>query len=270
MATDDNLLTDAELAMLDEDGAVYDDDEAELIEGIEQEEVAEEVQEEPSEEAPEEEYEEEAEELEPLQGSERYVEVTMTDTVPPALERAALELAKRFDDSEIEITEYLKERAIIDKQIMAYQIEEANEQKQYNAWMDAQDSFMNDNRHYTENKILFGALDSAVAEIKADPRSRGMSPEQIIGAADYLVRDAFGQPQRTVAIEEPRQRKAELKAVKQTNTVPSLPTLDRIPASVANDTGNDPFSAIERLTGDAKEAAVARLSKEEYQRYLAS
>jgi hypothetical protein len=202
-------------------------------------------------------------ELEPLEATGRYAEVTMTETVPAALEEKLSSLAKQFDESEIDITEFLKQRAIIDRQITTFQIEEANSQKAYNSWMDAQDNFLNANRHYS-NPVLYGALDTAVKEINADPRSRGMSPAEIMAAADYLVKDSFGQKPAS------EQTQTQAPAVKPTNTLPSVPTLTNIPASSMNDTGNDPFSVIERLTGDAKEAAVERLTPEQYAAYLKS
>jgi len=260
----DDLLTEEELAMLDEDGGITDDTDDEWIDS---ELIAPQLDEPEDAPPPEEEYYEEPEEEKVFESSDRYREVTMTDTVPPELEAAAAELAKKFDDSDIDITEYLKQRATIDRQIMTYQIEEANAQKQYNAWMDAQDQFMHDNSHYEENRVLYGALDNAVIEIKNDPRSKGLTPTQILHAADYLVRDIFGAKGEA---QEGKKRQDVDKAVRETNVAPTLPTLDKVPSSAANSTGQDPFSAIERLTGDAKEAAVARLSKEQYAQYLAS
>lgn len=268
----DDLLTAAEQAELDEDGGISED--VAEAEASEEEIVVNEetpASSEPLEEANDDEPivgdTSEIEDAEPVV-SDRYKEVTMTDTVPPELEEAAAVIAKKFDDSEIDITEYLKQRALIDRQIVNFQIEEANQQKAYNSWMDAQDTFLTENRHYLENAVLFSALDKAVIEVKADVRSRGLSASQIMAAADYLVRDAFNQEQKPAKTVETK--KAEAKPAKPTNTLPNLPTLDRIPASSQNDTGTDPFSAIERLQGDAKEAAVAKLSKEQFEQYLAS
>lgn len=269
----DDLFTDAEKAMMSEDGSVSEEEITEDEHFEEPAPVVEEIVtqqeavEAPNDDAPiPEPTPEIIEAPTALEQSDRYKEVTMTETVPPELDAALANIAKKFDDSEIDITEYLKQRALIDRQITTYQIEEANSQKAYNSWMDAQDVFMNENRHYVENKILYGALDSAVQEVKADPRSRGLTPTQIIAAADYLVRDSFGQSQKVEQKQETQ--KPELKIVKPHNVLPNVPTLANIPASSQNDTGTDPFSAIERLSGDAREAAVARLTPDQYEAYL--
>lgn len=267
----DDFLTPAEAAYLDEDGGVSAEEE-EIFENEDQV-AGKEAPESPAGEAnegdpiaehtPENEVAGSAEEK-PAIRSDRYPDVVMTDTVPPELEIQLNALAARFDESEIDITQFLKERAAIDRQITQYQIQEANQQRTYNSWMDAQDAFLTENRQYINNNIMYGALDTAVREIQADPRSKGMSPSQIMLAADYLVKDSFGIKQETKQPSVKQEEKPKFKP----NELPSVPTLSTIPASSQNETGIDPFSAIDRLTGDAKEAALLRLTPEQYESYL--
>jgi hypothetical protein len=232
----------------DEDGA---NDEAPIVEPTPE-----------SDDAPADDEVEEKQPAEPFITEGRYADVVMTDTVPPELAAQLDELARRFDESEIDITEFLKIRAVIDRQVTSYQILEANQQRQYNSWMDAQDNFFTDHREYVDNDIMYGALDTAVKKVNADPRSKGLTPAEVMRAADYLVKDSFGMSV------EPRQQAPRQATQRATNTLPNLQTLGNIPTSAQNDTGSDPFSAIDRLQGDAREAALGKLSPEQYDAYL--
>lgn len=264
MSQETELFTDAELELMQDELEGETETPAEIEETVAIDEEPVEAVQEPAEEVIEEDAATAIEEA-PLPSSGRYQEVAMTETVPPEYQSRLDALAAKFDESEIDINEYLKERALVDRAVTTFQINEAAEQKFYNSWMDAQDNFLNDNRQYANNAILFGALDTAVKEVQADPRSRGLTPAQVIAAADFLVKDSFGL--KPEARQEPRQ---EVKPVKPGNLPPNIPTLNTIPASAPNDTGVDPFSAVDRLTGDAKEAAIAKLSPEQYEAYLRS
>lgn len=268
-----SLLTDAERA------AMQDDD---VTDAIEKEVVAELTaddeplaasteEEQPAEEAPAEADSEVVEEvvpepLPPLEATFRYPNVALTDTVPDSYAQALQNIERQFNDGELEIAAYMAQRTAIDRQITAYQIQEAQQQRDYNQWMDAQDSFLENNRNYTENRVLMGALDSAVRAVQDDARSKGLTPAQILAAADYLVKDSLGMQ----AQPKPQQPagKPELKIVKPNNSLPNVPTLSNVPAASANETGSDPFASIDRLTGDARESALAKLSPEQYDAYL--
>lgn len=204
---------------------------------------------------------------EPIEPGFRYPNVALTDTVPAELNNSLLELKGKFDQGDIDVTEYMTERSVIDRQVTAYQIQEAAGHKNYNEWMDAQDVFMADNRQYLESKARYGALNAEVTDIQSDPKSRFMTPMQIITKAHENVIKAFGPPAVAPVIPVVP---APSVAVKPNNPLPTTPTLTNIPASSANEITSNPFASIDSLQGEAKEAAVRKLSPEQYEAYLRS
>lgn len=204
--------------------------------------------------------------VEPLEATFRYPEVALTDTVPAELATQLSNIEKKLEEGELDVSQYMNQRALIDRQITAFQIKEAQEQRAYNNWMDAQDTFLSQNRQYIDSKILYGALDKAVQEVQSDIKYKSYTPLQVLVAADGMVKSAFGvksekEVQSTKSVVNDKQ-------TKPSNTLPNIPTLSNVPASSANVVGDDPFSSIDRLTGDLKEAALAKLSPEQYDAYL--
>lgn len=277
--TGNELLTDAEKEFLkEEEGAqtpetkeepTVETDPAVNEEPVVEETKQEEQQTETDTEPEIEEKEEEEPEQDPLPQTFRYDEVAMTDTVPDDLKQKLDALDAEMEEGEMDVIKYMNQRSQIEKQITAFQIQEANEQKEFNKWMDVQDAFLSANRQYVDNKILNGALDSALKEIQADPRAKGLNVQQIFAAADYLVKSTLGG--LTEEQKPANNKKEEVPAEKQSkpaNTLPDIPTLTNVPASNANDTGVDPFAAIDRLVGAEKEAALAKLTESQLEAYL--
>jgi hypothetical protein len=115
--------------------------------------------------------------------------------------------------------------------------------------------------------MLYGAFGKAVVRAGADPKYVNAPGMAVLIAADKAVRTAFGIPapgkKAAAAAAAPVEDKGKPPAQK-----PDVKTLGAVPAAAPNST-EDGFSAIDKLTGEAYEAALERMTQEQRDAYAA-
>jgi len=189
------------------------------------------------------------------------------------------DIEKRFDDGDITKAEASKERREADKerdsinrQIMRENVGEYEIKKsaaKFNlTWAAEQVTFFKARAEYKigegstpKSRALFGALNSMVKEITADPANNGLSGIAVLVKADKLVRESFGLPTPGKA-----KKAEEVVDKKPPAEIPDEKTLADLPASMPNDTGNW-MTALDKLSGEPLEKALAALTPSQRERY---
>lgn len=181
-------------------------------------------------------------------------------------------LDKRFEDGEIDLKAYNTEREnLLRRQLKAEIAAEQNEQNERQMWEYEISNFLDEHKEYGGSKLLHAALDAAVKELGADEANADKSFRWFLREAHKNVQKAFG---RTDAPDDGKPSGDKPDAdTKGKGRKPDLslvpPTLGNIPA--AGDNGDDgEFSDLDKLSGIDLERALARLSDEQRNRYLAA
>lgn len=261
----------------------------EIVKEEEQEEDAEEQAEEgePKEEQKEEEVKEEAEVKteEPVSDADFFkalpqndqdllayrpvVKVEIPEEVPQELQTKLDALDDKFDAGDIERREYNRQRDAIQREITRAQINAADEMRSAKEWQAEQDAFLAVHGEYAQagvrGRALYGALNETVIEIAKDPKNAHLSGMQVLLKAHAEVQKAFA-PAPKVEEKKTEEKKPERRPDAKK---PDIKTLADIPPSAKNDTGEDPFAAIDKLNGEALENALERMSEEQRKAYRA-
>lgn len=197
------------------------------------------------------------------------VPLSVSNDVPADLKAKIDELAERFDVGEMSVREYTDQRDALNREVWQRNLQAAQEAQAAKAWEAEQAHFLTKNPAYTEDslrgKALFGMLDAAVRTLAADPANADKSGYQILQMAHKevvgIVKGAANAPKETPS--SVPATGAKPKAAK-----PDIATLGDVPASAAN-VGEDPFAAIDRLDGEAYEAALERMTPDQLKSYRA-
>jgi len=198
------------------------------------------------------------------------VPLSVSNDVPADLKAKIDELAERFDVGEMSVREYTDQRDALNREVWQRNLQAAQEAQAAKAWEAEQAYFLAKNPAYTEDSLrgnaLFGMLDAAVRTLAADPANADKSGYQILQMAHKevvgIVKGAASVPKETPLPSVPTTG-AKPKAAK-----PDIATLGDVPASAAN-VGEDPFAAIDRLDGEAYEAALERMTPDQLKSYRA-
>jgi hypothetical protein len=189
------------------------------------------------------------------------------------------ELEKKYTDEELPLKDYMSQRDVLNRRISsennaAYQL--TREQARADlTWKAEQTAFFRARPEYEyakdgslKGKLLYGALNQAVKDIDLNPEYTGLSGVALLVRADKMVKEAFGLNKLPEIKKEEKKedKKAELKPPVQ---VPDLKTLADIPAAQMPET-DSPWNALDKLSGDAFESALERLTPAQRDRYLAS
>ncbi len=198
-------------------------------------------------------------------------------------------LDTKFEDGDITLAAYNKERAeYVESLTEMKMFDKINAQVQKAAaekgWKDAQSDFFRSNPEYSAERIKNVSFVDAVNRLLATDESKKMTDAQIFEAAKKECDAVFhpeGPPKiddgNVVSIEEKRKamdaaeekRKAVEAAKKvEADRAAGVKTLAKVPVSEGNQ-GDDKYDAIDKLTGDAYERAVAKMSDEERKIYAA-
>lgn len=114
-----------------------------------------------------------------------------------------------------------------------------------------------------KSEILFGALNQVVSRLISE--NPNMSGTKLLIEADKAVKKALGITQETTPKEE---KKEEKKAGKPATEIPDIKNLGDLPASQSEETGSV-YDQLDRLTGEAYEKALEKLTDEQRAAYLA-
>lgn len=204
------------------------------------------------------------------------------------IEAKMTELDTKFEDGEIKLSEYNTARAgyvetLTEMKMFGTinaQVQKATAEK---AWKDAQVDFFKHNSEYLGERIKNVAYVDAVNRLLATDESKTMTDAEIFEAAkkecdtvfyptgrqskadgkkvvDIDTKRAEVEAEKTKALEAARKLEAEKSA--------GVKTLAKVPVSEAN-VGVDKYDLIDKLTGEAYEEAVAKMSDAERKIYAA-
>ncbi len=206
-----------------------------------------------------------------------YANVLLAATTKQAeLEAQLKELAEKFDDGELEDTEYnievrKVERAIArveaKMELAEEQIEaqnaaaEANQAKLIAQWEKEQVDFFAkaENKVFAEDDALFNSLDAHVKKILA---AGNVPIADVLSTAKHNLLTSIA---KVTGQKLPDAPKPNAKAKAPQVELP--PTLGNIPSAIPNADG-DEFGYIDKLSGRKYEDAVAKLTTEQRERYL--
>lgn len=183
------------------------------------------------------------------------------------------ELKKKFDEGDIAVDEYIDERDRLSRAIVKAELKaELAQESAAKSWEQSQKDFLgNDASSFLrESDVVYDAFAMQVNKLIADPKSASMSDEALLKAARDKVYAAFRitESQPSVKKDESAIREAKKEAA---NRDKAPKTLQGVPAAApADDTDANPFAYLDRLSGDKLEAAVAKLSAEEQERWAHS
>ena len=197
-------------------------------------------------------------------------------------------LDTKFEDGDITLAAYNKERAeYVESLTEMKMFDKINAQVQKAAaekgWKDAQSDFFRINPEYSVERIKNVAFVDAVNRLLATDESKQMTDAQIFEAAKKEC-DAVFHPNERVKPDESNERvkpddsnvsslDEKRKAVEAAKKVEAdraagVKTLANVPVSEGNH-GDDKYDVIDKLTGEAYENAVAKMSDTERAIYAA-
>jgi hypothetical protein len=198
-------------------------------------------------------------------------------------------LDTKFEDGDITLAAYNKERAeYVESLTEMKMFDKINAQVQKAAaekgWKDAQAAFFSSNPEYSAERIKNVAFVDAVNRLLATDESKKMTDAQIFEAAkkecDAVFhpegrqkaddgKDTSAEEKRT-AIEAAEEKRKAIEAAKKAEAerAAGVKTLAKVPVSEGNQ-GDDKYDAIDKLTGEAYENAVAKMSDAERAIYAA-
>ena len=197
-------------------------------------------------------------------------------------------LHSKLEDGDITMAAYYKDLAeYVEALTEIKMFEKINAQVQKAAaekgWKDAQADFYRTNPEYSTERIKNVAFVDAVNRLLAAEESKIMTDAQIFEAAKKECDAVFHPeaPQKAddetdVSIEEKRkaadaaeEKRAAIEAAKKAEAAKAaeVKTLSKVPVSEGNQ--DDKYDAIDKLTGEAYENAVAKMSDAERAIYAA-
>jgi hypothetical protein len=198
------------------------------------------------------------------------------------LDTALTTLDAKYDEGDMKLPDYNRERDKINRQIMRAEDEARDAAKDGIVWAREQQIFFRNKPEYLKAKdasgkftepdedqerkdAMFSTLGATVQKLQADAKYQHLSGIALLLEADKRVRKVFGVKPKDKKAAAPA---ADDKASKPPAPKPGHKTLADVPAAAANSTG-DPFAEVDKLTGEAFEAAIERMTpaqKAEYER----
>jgi len=277
-----NLDTFTENGLTEEEQAMMDEFDAEQEESEKEDEVVDMIDADPEDEEEDQEDEELPEAAIPPKEESVFVPMATVDkvsidAVTADLQKVASDLVairKQLDEGEIDFNAYEEQKdALLEKrsdlkvsQAIAERDLRHNAETQAQLWAHDQKVFFEqtENAVFNTNKILYGALDTAVKDLANDAANANRTGSWILNEAKRQVLELFKK-------EAKPEVKSENKHIvsKKDKVVPI--TLGNMPAAEANVT-QDEFASIDKLLdkGDqhAYERALSKLTIEQQERYL--
>ncbi len=190
--------------------------------------------------------------------------------MPESLKVRLAEIEKKFTDGDLSDSQRLEEREKIRDEVYIARIEERDKallkresDRGDLLWQKEQGHFLRSRPEYLEKSLkgnaFFGALGQAVKTLGEDPKFAGVSGIQLLIEADKAVKEAFGMTK--VPAKEPEK--------KPPAPLPKGKTLTDVPNAAAN-LVEGAWTSLDKLTGEAYEAALERMTPEQRDRYLAA
>ena len=200
------------------------------------------------------------------------------EVIPAEVQAQIDELDKKYDDGDITLKEYNKDRDAINRQIVSENIHRNQVRREAARadliWQSEQIAFFKARPEYEykpdgtlRGKALYGALNQAIMALDSDSGNTGLRGMELLLKADKVVKDAFGLS--SPPAKEQAQAKATAKEEKPAARIPDVKSLGDLPTAGSNDTGGA-WGGLDRLSGEAYEAALERLTPTQRDAYLAA
>lgn len=207
---------------------------------------------------------------EPGEFTPRYVAEPVADAAAQfaALDEKKGALRSQLSEGDIGLDEFTAQYDLISKEERALErstlkAEIASEQGQQTAeqrWAWEQEQFFADKANVAyKDKYLMAGLNEAVKDLANDPANSTKTGPWFLAKANEMIRERFGAP---VKPETPNGPGAKPR-------VQPPPTLASMPSAELPETGaGDEFAHLDKLGGFQLEAALARLTDDQQNRYL--
>ena len=196
-------------------------------------------------------------------------EIKVEEQIPEELQTKLEELDNKYEEGEIKLPEYNRERDVINRQIVRTTLQSENGMRDELVWQKTQKEFIRarpdyvgkdaDGKFTLKAAALYGALNEAVKRLS--DKYDGM---KLLIEADKSLRESLGivapKTAKVIPIKDTKPAAVDQPSVKD------FRTLKDTPQAAVNDT-DDPYAAIDKLTGEAYEDALERLSPEQKRRY---
>lgn len=167
-------------------------------------------------------------------------------------------LKQKFDDGEIDLTDYLDRRDAIKEAVTTAKITATLEaQTRERDWVSENDRFFEENPDYSaaKSKLRYAAMQQAINDVAADPANANLSDRELLRKGKEMVDKEFG-----LVKEQPEKKATKPRLVSDRAALP--PSLKDIPSSGKAPTGGGEYADMEGLSGMDYEAAVARIPKD--------
>lgn len=205
-------------------------------------------------------------------------ELPSIDTIRPDIQAKLDELDQKYDDGDITLKDYNRDRDKINRDITYQNIQAREVAKTQKIWEAEQKHFLINRPRYLDKTLkgnaLYGALGEAVKTLEQDPKFSGIRGIELLIAADRAVSETFGlvkseKPRGSeVKPDKPAGVKPKVEA-KPAAPLPDNKTLGDLP-NAAPMTVGDAFSYLDNLGGAELEAQLEKMTDAQRDRYLNS
>jgi len=202
-------------------------------------------------------------------------ELKVEDVIPPEIQTKIDELDVKYEAGDVDLKQYNRERDALNREVWRANQVTLDALRTQVGWEKEQGFFFLNRPEYMEKdavgaytlkaSAMFGAFKESTKRLYADPKYTNASGMELLLAADKAVKEAFGITKAAPA----GKPAAPADAGKPPATKPTLKTLADVPAAAAEDTSGDPFAALDKLSGEAYEKALEKLTPAQQEAYQA-
>lgn len=186
------------------------------------------------------------------------------------IDAATADLVTKFQDGEIDMTEFMAEKSRLDNERVTLVVaaeqakfaERQNVESREQRWKWEQERFFGaeKNAETYKDPIVLAALDAQVKQLANDPANSKNAAGWFLEEADRLVRARFGSTKAEATKPNQKPRQPDLSVVPK--------TLAGLPAAELPETGDAEFAYLDKLDGLDLENAIAKMTPEQERRYL--
>ena len=199
-------------------------------------------------------------------------ELTAIADVPEELEAKLTALDAKYDAGDLTMAQYNRERDKVNREIWDVQNTAKETQREAVSWQKTQGQFFRNRPEYLivegatpeeaeRREIMYGAFRQKADALTAKQAETGMSDMEILVNADKAVKRIFNiKPAEAAPVVVAPEKKPPAK-------LPDIVTLGDLPAAAPTSLDSDPFAALDKLTGEAYEAALERLTDQQRRIY---
>lgn len=191
--------------------------------------------------------------------------------IPGDIQKKFDELETKMESGELSQKEYKEQERALTLEVDHRETNRREEAREDIAWRKEQAHFLNARPEYMEKtskgRALFGALSETVATISKEAKFQGVSGIRLLVEADRQVKEAFGiAPTKPKEEKKSEEKPKGKEVVKPPTPIPDVKTLKDAPNAAPNST-DSVYSALDKLSGEAYESALEKLTPEQRAKY---